>query len=72
MFLVMLFFDLLRSGITLENALKDADFPGTVQSLKDIGYDRDNVWGYVEVRFGCPRQFLLIQSVSISIKFCGA
>ncbi|MCO5567785.1 hypothetical protein L7F22_021481 [Adiantum nelumboides] len=38
-----------KSGTTLEAALKTTVFPGTVESICNIKYDTDSVWGYVEV-----------------------
>lgn len=38
-----------KRGITLEAALKARSFDGTAQSLLNLKYNRDSVWGYVEV-----------------------
>ncbi|KAI5055131.1 hypothetical protein GOP47_0030276 [Adiantum capillus-veneris] len=38
-----------KSGTTLEAALKTSAFPGTPESITNIKYDTNSVWGYVEV-----------------------
>lgn len=58
-----------KSGTTLEAALKTTAFPGTAESISNIKYDANSVWGYVEVHI---EQGPVLEKQGISVGIVGA